>query len=89
MRGMASDGSHLDGHMDGDIDDSSPRSMPLTGAYDDGSPHGQGHVMFDDGISSVAESVDTNVTTSGNMGSVEVPREQKQFIRSRSNIDNV
>ena len=86
---MASNGSHLDGHMDGDIDDSSPRSMPLTGAYDDGSPHGQGHVMFDDGISSVAESVDTDVTTSGNLGSAEVPREQKQFIRSRSNIDNV
>ena len=78
-------GALHDGHMDGELDDSSPRSIPVTGAYDDGSPHGgEHHVMFDDGVSSVAESVETYATTSSNTGPGGVPREQKHLIRSDS-----
>ena len=72
-------------HMDGEFDDSSPRSIPVTGAYDDGSPRGgDHHVMFDDGVSSVAESVETYATTSSNTGPGGLPREQKHLIRPDS-----
>lgn len=72
-------------HMDGELDDSSPRSIPVTGAYDDGSPRGgDHHVMFDDGVSSAAESVETYATTSSNTGPGGVPREQKHLIRPDS-----
>ncbi len=78
-------GALHNGHMDGEYDDSSPRSIPVTGAYDDGSPRGgEHHVMFDDGVSSVAESVETYATTSSNTGPGGVPREQKHLIRPDS-----
>ncbi len=81
LRGLHGGALH-DGHMDGEFDDSSPRSIPVAGAYDDGSPRGgEHHVMFDDGVSSVAESVETYATTSSNTGPGGVPREQKHLIR--------
>ena len=94
MNGIGSHDVHVNGDPHGFISHAGPihggfDDSPTVGRVDDSPPRGRTDGMFDDGVSSVADSVGTYATTSSNTGVSPIPADQKRLMRFESHTSRV